>query len=119
MELNPISKKESGSEHYQKQDSSSRPSGTKLHNEDNTIVLDSEEEPLEEDDDGSMELNPVSEKESYNKQDSSNTANNNEEGDNSINRNELGGTIINATLQFSTCNEPEIYSESDIQNAFT
>ena len=41
----------------------------RLHNEVNTIVLDSEEEPLEEDDDGSMEPNPVSEKESCSEQD--------------------------------------------------
>ena len=41
-----------------------------------------------------MELNPVFEKESYDKQDSSSTANNKEEGDNSINNNKPGDTII-------------------------
>ena len=115
-ELNRIPEKESGNEYYQGQDCSSRPSGTKLHNEDNTIVLDSEEEQLEEGDDG-IELNPVSEEEPDNEQDSSSTANNNEEGDNST---ELDGTITNAThAQSITCNEPEIYSESDVQNAIS
>ena len=115
-ELNRIPEKESGNEHYQGQDCSSRPSGTKLHNEDNTIVLDSEEEQLEEGDDG-IELNPISEEEPDNEQDSSSTANNNEEGDNST---ELDGTITNAThAQSITCNEPEIYSESDVQNAIS
>ena len=77
------------------------------------------EEPLEEDDDGNMELNPVFEKESYDEKDSSSTTNNKEEGDNSINSNELGDIIINATPQFITCNEPEIYSELDVQNAIS
>ena len=59
MELNPIFGKELGNEHYQRQDSSSGPSGTKLCNEDNIIVLDSQEEPLEN---SSTEFNPVSER---------------------------------------------------------
>ena len=94
-------------------------SGTDLlHNDDNTIVLDSEEEPLEEDD-GTVELNQVSEKESDNEQDCSSIANHYEEDDSSMNSSELGGTTISATLQSSSCNEPEIYSESDIQNAIS
>ena len=71
--------------------------------------MDSEEEQLEENDD-SIELNPVSEEEPDNEQDSSycSTANNNEEGDNNT---EL------THAQSITYNEPEIYSESDVQNA--
>ena len=46
--------------------------GPKLHNDNSTIILDSEEEPLEEDD-GSMELNPISEKESGNEEQDSNS----------------------------------------------
>ena len=94
-------------------------SGTDLlHNDDNTIVLDSEEEPLAEDD-STVELNQVSEKESDNEQDCSSIANQYEEGDSSMNSSELGGTIISATLQSSSCDEPEIYSESGIQNAIS
>ena len=59
-----------------------------------------------------MELNPVSEKESDNVQDCSSIANDNEEGDNNMNSSELGSTTI-------SCNKPEIYSESDIQNAIS
>ena len=118
MEFNPIFEKESGNEYYQGQDSSSGPSGTMLHNEDNPIVLDSEEEQLEEDD-SSIELNSVSEKRSDNEQDSSIIANNDEEGDNSINSIDLGGTIINTISQSVTCNEPEVYSESEVQNAIS
>ena len=40
MTLNPIFEKESGNEHYLEQDSCGRPSGTKLHNEDSTVVVD-------------------------------------------------------------------------------
>lgn len=53
--------------------------------------MDSEEE----EDDGSMELNPVSEKESDNEQDCSSIAKDDAElhtGDNSMNSNELDGT---------------------------
>ena len=118
MEFNPIFEKESGDEYYQGQDSSIGPSGTMLHNEDNPIALDSEEEQLEEDD-SSNEHNPVSEKRSDNEQDSSIIANNDEEGDNSINSIDLGGTIINTISQSVTCNEPEAYSESEVQNAIS
>ena len=105
MELNPISEKESGNED---QDSNSGLSGTKLHNEDKmTIVVDYEEEPLEKDDDGNMELNLVLENESlqYDMQDGSSMANNKEDGDNSINSNNLGNTIINATSPFIVINQ--------------
>lgn len=79
--------------------------------------MDSEEE----EDDGSMELNPVSEKESDNEQDCSSIAKDDAElhtGDNSMNSNELDGTS-SATLQSISCNNPEVYSESDIQGAIS
>ena len=78
--------------------------------------MDSEEE----EDDGSMELNPVSEKESDNEQDCSSIANDDAEGDNSMNSNELGGTTsYSATPQSISCNNPEVYSESDVQSAIS
>ena len=71
--------------------------------------MDSEEE----EDDGSMELNAVSEKES-------DIANDDAEGDNSMNSNELGGTTsYSATPQSISCNNPEVYSESDVQSAIS
>ena len=78
--------------------------------------MDSEEEG----DDGSMELNPISEKESDNEQDCSSIANDDAEGDNSMNSNELGGTgSYGATPQSISCNNSEVYSESDVQSAIS
>ena len=85
------------------------------------IVLNSEEfeEPIEKDD-SNMFLNPVYENEPDNEHNcSSSVAYDNEEDNNSMYSSEAGGTI-SAILQPVSCsNQPEIYSESDIQSAIT